>query len=233
MAVVFAYGSATAVFAIGGSASSDSYQITEMQFGGGSSLESCSDSYCARSNIDSINGNSFSQNNQSTDGSTANDIPGLEVSIDAGQSNLGVFDTQSTSVKTSVIHIKSYLSDGYNVQIIGEPPTYDGYSLSALATPTVSTPGVEQFGINLVANTTPSMGVNPLMVPSQSDALATVASGYDTPNLFKYTSGDTVAQGVRSNERVDYTLSMIVNVSSATPAGSYTGDYAVVVTPTY
>src|SRR5262249_36782928 len=126
-----------------------------------------------------------------------------------------------------------YLSNGYTLQISGAAPSQGTHHLTALATPTTSHQGAEQFGVNLVANSTPAVGANPVQVPSGSIGFGTVTDDYITPDLFKYVEGEPVAQSSTSNGETDYTLSMIINVSNITPGGRYTGVYSAVVVPTY
>ena len=56
---------------------------------------------------------------------------------------------------------------------------------------------------------------------------------YNIPNWFKYRSGETVARSLTDSGRTDYTVTMIVNISSSTPAGEYAGDFAAVVIPAF
>jgi hypothetical protein len=129
--------------------------------------------------------------------------------------------------------ITSYLSSGYTVQMYGDPPKMRGHTITALTSPTQSQVGKEQFGINVVANTTPDIGANLKQVPDSTTSFGQVNSGYNTPNYFKYVSGDVIAHSSKSSGETDYTISMIINVSNETPAGHYTSDYSIVVIPVY
>lgn len=214
--------------------SSTNYQVTETQFNSGMSLESCSDQYCARASIGDITaGTSSSPESTATFGALTSEEPLLEVIVDPGESNLGILTTEETATKTTVIRIRSYLSNGYVLQIVGDPPKYNDHTLSTPATPTASDPGTEQFAINAAANTTPSVGAGPVQVPSSQTSFGEVTNDYATPNLFKYSSGDVVAESLSESGRTDYTISMIVNISNSTPAGRYTGDFSAVVIPFY
>lgn len=213
---------------------STNYQVIDTQFNAGT-MDGCSGSYCARASIGDI-----VANESKTSASTAQfgsqpegAEPLLEVIVDPGETNLGVLDTEHTATKTSIIRVRNYLSNGYIVQVVGTPPKYKNHVMATAGSPTESTPGVEQFGMNVVANTTPNVGANPVQVPSGDFSFGTVEVGYDTPNRFKYASGDIVARSTKSSGRTDYTLSMIVNVSNMTPAGHFQGEYSIVVTPVY
>jgi hypothetical protein len=97
------------------------------------------------------------------------------------------------------------------------------------------TPGTEQFGINLVANTSPvSFGADPSPQPDSSFASGQAATGYDTTNQFKYNVGDTIAQ-TQSNGwgLTNYTISYIANIAVLTPAGKYSAVQDMVAVTTY
>lgn len=214
--------------------SSSKYQVTETEFGASSTKKSCSDQYCARVSIgDMGSGSGKSAGTAATFGSITSDEPLLEVIVDPGVSNLGDLAAETTATKTTNVRVRSYLSDGYVLQIVGNAPKYGNHTINTLSTPTASSAGTEQFGINAVANTSPSVGAAPLQVPSSQTSYGEVVSGYNTPNLFKYTSGDVVARSLTESGRTDYTISMIVNISNSTPAGHYSGDFSAVVIPGY
>lgn len=228
---LIAVGGAQAVHAE--TASSPHYQITETQFG--SSQQSCSGQYCAQTSIGlPTSGVPEASNGTAKFEDITNNEPLLDMIIESGDSNLGTLTTQKTATKTTTIKIRSYLiGGGYALQIIGDPPKFNGHTLSTPTTPTDSKAGTEQFGINAVANTSPNVGANPVQVPDGQQIFGIAAPGYETANKFKYSSGDTVGKGVTSSGHTDYTLSMIVNISNATPAGHYSGDFMAIVVPVY
>lgn len=216
------------------SSSSQNYQIVEQEFGAGSSLESCSNGYCARTTIGDLAVGDATANQTSAEfGSITPDEPMLEVIVDPGESFLGELTTERTATKTMVVRVRSYLSNGYYLQITGTPPQHDGHTLATPSSPTASKAGTEQFAINAVTNTTPDVGANPAQVPSGEFSFGELNEAYASPNLFKYQSGDTVAHSDTESGRTDYTISMIVNISNATPAGHYTGDFSAVVVPVF
>lgn len=100
-----------------------------------------------------------------------------------------------------------------------------------MATNDSSHPGTEQFGINLVANTSPaSFGAN----PNNGDfGFGSVAENYNVANQFRYVSGDTIAKAEKSSGETTYTISYLVNVTGLTPGGSYASNQTLVVTGTY
>ena len=212
--------------------SSSNYQMTETQFG--STQKSCSGQYCAQASIGEISDGVGAKNGTAQFEDITNNEPFLDMIVEPGDSNLGVLSTEHTSTKTTSIKIRSYLiSGGYSLQIIGTPPKFDGHTLNTPTTPTFSTPGTEMFGINVVANTAPNVGTNPVQVPADQQAFGVPNDNYKTPNKFMYQNEATIAHGQTDSGRTDYTVSMVVNISSATPAGKYTGDFTAMLIPAY
>lgn len=235
------YGLLLAVLVIGGAQSvaaetskSTNYQATEMQLGGSSTTESCSTEYCARASIgDLAAGRSVSTGATANFGSVTDNEPLLEVIVDPGASDLGELTTERTATKTMIVRVRTYLSNGYVLQVIGDPPKFNGHTLKTPSIPTSSMMGTEQFAINATANTTPAIGAVPEQIPTGQTSFGVVGDNYKLPNQFKYVSGDVVASSNKESGRTDYTISMIINVSNTTPAGHYSGDFAAVVVPVY
>ncbi len=222
------------VFAESSTSNSTHYQMTQTQFGASSATQTCSASYCSTTSIgETAAGTSTSSAHTATFGPVTDSQPTLEVIVDPGSSDLGDLSTTSTAMKTATVKVLSYLSNGYFVQVTGSPPKYGGHTLFTPSTPTASTIGTEQFGINLVANSSPSLGTDPIQVPSSQFSFGVLNSGYDTANEFMYHDGDTVAHSDSSSGETDYTISFIVNISNLTPSGHYSGDYSAVVIPQY
>lgn len=233
MAIIVIMGDVLPVFAV--NPSSENYQISEIDFGsGGTTLDSCSDEYCAKATIGDMEGGKATNGTTSAVfGPVTPDEPLLEVIVDPGVSDLGVLSPERTATKTMVVRVRNYLSNGYIMQIVGNPPKVDGHTMNAPSMPTSSMKGTEQFALNVAANTLPNVGAPPMQVPSGQTSFGEAADNYKTPNLFKYTSGDVVARSRSESGRTDYTVSMIINVANGTPAGHYTGDFAAVVIPVY
>ena len=129
---------------------------------------------------------------------------------------LGTLSTALTGSGTSVMSASTNAENGYSISIAGNTLTAGPNTITALTTPTASTVNSRQFGINLVSNTTPAVGTN--VTGSGSGAAAT---GYNTANLFKFVSGDTVASAGAPTNSNTYTTSYIANIDGSTPPGSY------------
>ena len=218
--------------------SSTNYSVNEVYFGSGGDLNDCSTNYCAKNSVGELNvGKASSTNYQEQAGFNQERDPSLTLNVMGGVTDIGVLSTGSTKTTTSTFSIKSYLASGYSAQIIGVPPTNSlptNPRLHNLTTPTASSAGTEQFGINLVANTSPAtFGSAPVQVPDSTFGFGTAASGYNTANLYKYNNGDVIATSASSSGETDYTISYIFNISPLTPAGTYVYNGVIVATSTF
>lgn len=120
------------------------------------------------------------------------------------------------------------------LQIVGDAPKYKNHNLKTVSGVIEPRPGTEQFGINAVANTVPTdVGANPKFQPSGEDAISLARPGYNTPNVFKYVNGDTIASSQENSGGAEFVITMMVNISNSTPAGLYSGDFAAVILPYY
>ncbi len=223
------------------------YQSNEVFFGAGGDLENSSPNYKAKTSVGELGvGNTASTNYQAYAGFNTTDRPLLEVAVTGGTFDFGTLSPSQTAVITTVFTVRNYLSSGYVVTVGGSPPHNGNYYLAALTSPTASSHGTEQFGINLVANNVPSpngigaFGANPQQVPNASPpfGFGTATNGYATANSFKFNQPanditDTVAQSLQSSGITQYTMSAIANINATTPGGAYGTSLFVNVTPTF
>jgi hypothetical protein len=211
---------------------SPNYKFDETSLGGGGLIQSNSANYQAGVSIgDTAIGNSASTNFQTEAGSKTTNDPTLSFTVNTATANFGSFSPSTPAVTTSTFSVSNYTSYGYVVQILGNPPSNQGHTLDAMATTGTSQTGIEQFGINLVANTAPSsVGANP---DHGQFGFGDAAPNYATPNNFRYVSGETIAIGPKSSGLTTYTISYVINVDSLTPGGQYAGNQVLICTGTY
>jgi hypothetical protein len=211
------------------------YQVNEAFFGTGGELNACSNAYCAKQSAGELTvGRTGSTNYLAQAGFNTDREPSLTFVVNSTSTNLGSMTSGTTKTATSSFSVASYLSDGYVVINASDPPRNGSHTMAAPSSPTASNSTTEQFGINLVANTSPwALGADPAQVPSGSFSFGAAASGYDTPDLYKYVKGDTVAESSKSTGQTDYTISYIFNISSVTPGGTYSMDHVLVATSTF
>lgn len=146
---------------------------------------------------------------------------GITVTIDcssiSGDSlDLGILSSQTTKAGTSQFSAATNSLTGYVVSVLGTTMTSGSKIIPAMNPAGGSQTGVSQFGINLRANTAPSVGQDP-----QGAGTASPQSGYGTQNLFKFGAGDTIVTSTVPSEFNLMTVSHIVNVASSQPAGIY------------
>jgi len=220
--------------------SSTNYQVNEVFFGNGGELNSCSTNYCSKQSAGETGvGNTSSTNYQAQAGFNTNREEYIEFIVNSSSTNLGILSVGSAATATGTFSVKTYLSSaGYAVTNASDPPKSGSNTLNNLTSPTASSPGSEQFGINLVANTTGcgapvNFGANPVQVPSSTFSFGAAATGYNTCGLFKYVKGDIVASTTKSSGETDYTVSYLYNISNGTKAGLYTFNHILVATSTY
>lgn len=183
--------------------------------------------------VDDLNVYGSSTGYQLEAGFNSSETPVLSVNVTSASANLGILSQAVAKTATATFNVKDYTSYGYIVQLVGSAPTYRGHELGHMAG-NASTPGTEQFGVNLRANTSPSsFGQDPQQVPSGGFSFGVAAGGYGTPNIYTYNSGDIIAQSLKTSGETDYTISYVANMSSTTPAGLYTANQSIVVVATY
>lgn len=204
---------------------SPNYQVDEVFIGSGGELEACGNQYCSQQSVGGTGGESSSDNYGIMAGFGTPDEPTLSVIVNNDVIDLGVLSIDSPSAASTSFSVSNYLTDGYVVRINGSPPVNvsgpSSVPLTPLNSPNPSIPGTEQFGINLVANSDPGIGVNPVQLPDSSFSYGLPTVAYGQENNFKYVDGDIIAESLRESGQTDYTMSIIANIATTTPGGRY------------
>lgn len=212
--------------------SSTNYRFVETSLGGSGLIGSQSANFQAATSSAILGlSSSISTNYQLEGGNLTTSDPALAFAVDSSGVNFGTFSAGTASTATLTFRVIDYTSYGYVVQTLGSPPKNGGHTISAMSSTTTSQAGTEQFGINLVANTSPvSFGANP---DHGQFGFGSAATNYNTANNYRFVSGETIASAPKSSGETVYTVSYIVNVSSLTPGGQYVGDQTILCTGTY
>lgn len=216
--------------------SSSSYGVSEVNFGSGGSLQSCSTAYCSKQSAgELVVGETNSTGYRARGGANTNREPLLEMSVSGGTIDLGVVDASSVKFGSTTFSIRTFPAYGYSVVVDGAAPKHktNGYTLPAMASGGASAPGTPQFGINLRQNTAPAVGANAQQLPDNTFAFGAPAGGYGTQNNFRFVAGETVASSPKGTGQTNFTLSMIANVGTTTPAGVYAGRLVLIAVPTF
>lgn len=227
---------ARAVCVAGQQSCSGGYGVSETFFGNGGELNACSSSYCSKQASGELGvGNTASTNYQAQAGFNSNRNEYIEFIVNNTNINLGTLTAGSPKTGTATFSVKAYLASGYQVVTTSDAPKNGSKILNGMATAAASSPGTEQFGINLMANTSPSIAgsASPVQVPGAGYSFGAAAAGYNTTNLFKYVKGDVIASSLKSSGETDYTISYLINISNVTPGGTYTMAHVLVATATF
>ncbi len=217
---------------------SNGYRIDESFIGPGGNLESGSGGYQLQPGQSTVgNAGGVGESNSTTygaqSGNTTTSDPRLACVVNSSSLNFGALSNSVTVTGTATFSVLNYTAYGYNVSIIGGPPSNGAHALTALSSNSGAIIGTEQFGMNLKNNASPDIGAEAVQVPSSSFSYGSAATNYNVVDSFRYNSGETIATAPRSSGQTDYTASYIVNTSVTTPGGQYTGNQTILCTGTY
>lgn len=148
--------------------------------------------------------------------------------ISGSSVNLGTGSTTATSSGTSVFAASTNGSNGYSVTVNGATLTSGSNTITALASGGASTVGTKQFGLNLVSNSSPSVGS-----AASGSGSATAAVNYGTTNTFRFATGEIVASASGPTNANAFTVSYIANIDGVTPAGNYTSNLTYIATANF
>lgn len=144
-------------------------------------------------------------------------IVGMDcASADSFFIDFGFLGTNGPRFATSQFLAGTNAEFGYTVAISGTTLTSGSNTITGLSIPAPSVPGVSQFGFNLRANTSPSMGSNVV-----GPGLAQPDAKYNTPNQYAFANGDILAAVSNSDDSRKFTVSYITNINGTEPGGVY------------
>jgi hypothetical protein len=211
---------------------STNFQFEETALGGSGLIGSQSANFQATSSTGILGLDiSASTNLQVEAGNLTTNDPALSFAVNNGNISFGSFSAGAASTATTTFQVINYTSYGYVVQIIGTAPTNGAHTIAPMASTAPSQAGTDQFGINLVANTSPvSLGANP---DHGQFGFGSATTNYGTSNNYRFVSGETIASSPKSSGQTIYTISYIVNVNNLTPGGNYNANQTLICTGTY
>jgi len=142
--------------------------------------------------------------------------PTIGFSVQTANLNFGELSPNSTAYSSHTVSAYTNSSSGYTIKVYGTPLNNSYHTITAIgATAADSVAGSEQFGLNLVSNSVPIVGADPV------GGIGTAAPNYGTANKYAYNDGDVIAQSPSFSYQTDFTVSVIVNIAPETTAGSY------------
>jgi len=171
--------------------------------------------------------------------STTSSVPDCTTATVGAVTFNQLFSPATTASATSQMAASTNAGSGYAITVNGATLTSGGNTITALSSPTASTLGISQFGMNLAVNTTPAVGtaVTPAANATNFKGRPFPTGGYETANSFKFVSGNTVADsadgGAGGTDAQIFTVSYIANVPGSQPAGTYTTTLTYICTPTF
>lgn len=131
--------------------------------------------------------------------------------------DMGELTPQSTLTAQSEMAVGTNATGGFAITANGGEPSAGTSVIDASPVPTESIPGINQFGINLVANNEPVVGSN----PAGSWTNAVPSPDYSVSNRYKYVSGDVVAYSPHVSLMKKFTVSYILNSQQDLRPGVY------------
>lgn len=220
------------------SSQSTNYRVDEAGFATGSETDATSTSYRSRVSAGDLTvGQSESGNFITYGGFISPEDEYVELVVPVQTVNLGTINPGTPATGTATFTARTYLNHDYIIISNREAPSIPGHTISSIGTAAPIDTTQEQFGMNLVANTSPtSFGANPSQQPVDDGTFAfgQAAPGYNTANNYQYNAGDILAQsGARGYGETDYTISYIMNITTVTPAGQYRMEQDLIITATF
>lgn len=154
--------------------------------------------------------------------------PFVSFSVVTAEIAFGKLSPLETATDTIELVAATNIFSGYHIRAHGEPLHSATHTIRPLSDePTPSLIGKEQFGLNVVKNTIPLVGALPV------GGIGRPTEHYGEQNKFYYVPGTIIATSPTFSDSTTYTVSVITNISPATPTGSYGARLSFTMTPTY
>lgn len=142
--------------------------------------------------------------------------------------DFGDFSTTKASTGQTKMLVATNAEYGYSIAVTGTTLTSGTNVIPPLTVGTVSKPGTSQFGMNLRANATPAAGEDPIGL-----GRGTPSADYNTPNQYKFASGDVIASYKGPDYRKVYTANYIVNIAKDQAPGVYVSTLTYIALATF
>ncbi len=161
---------------------------------------------------------------------TATVNPTLTLAISSASVGLGTLSTSAPATGSHTLAVASNATAGFIVSYNGITLTSGTDTIAAYSASSSSVAGTAGFGINLKANTTPVVGA----AVTQTAGTCGIATNYGGVNSFSYVaSTSTTVTNVTAPADCTYTVSYVANISSVTPAGSYSAPITWIASGTF
>jgi len=137
-------------------------------------------------------------------------------SVTGNYVDFGSLRPTSASSATTELLVATNGASGYTTQLSGNTMISGNNVITSLVANDVSRPGVNQFGLNLRANTTPAVGSDP-----SGPGTGQPNPAYNIPNQYRFNSGEIIASNALPEDTRLYTVSYLLNISASQPIGIY------------
>jgi hypothetical protein len=176
--------------------------------------------------------------------STTSGIPDCSTATSGSIAFNQLFSPTDTAFATSQMAASTNGLSGYVITLRGPTMTSGSSTIPAIgATSTTSSIGVGQFGVNLMANTTPAVtnSADVAPTPNGTNFMGKPSAQFNAGNAFAFdaTTENIVAKsdngtgtGAPTDSQI-FTASYIVNVSGSQTAGTYTSTLTYICTATF
>lgn len=155
---------------------------------------------------------------------TGNTIAGTDCSTASGDFiDLGQLLSTRTSSGQSQMVVATNAQNGYSIEATGATLTSGNNTIPPLSADSPPQVGVSQFGINLRANSNPTVGADPYG-PGNGQP----TPNYNRPNLYRYINGDVVATNSSVEDGRKFTVSYVTDISKSQPPGIYASTFTYV-----
>lgn len=154
----------------------------------------------------------------------------LTFSLSANALTLGILGSDVINYSSHTMSVTTNAEKGFTIAVSGSTLTKGSYTIPAIgAAASAVAAGNDAFGLNLVDNSNPDIGANPI----GTSPIGSVASRYSTANEFAYVSGDTVASSAVPINTTIYAASYVATISAATAGlAAAAGNYSTTLTYT-
>lgn len=168
---------------------------------------------------------------------TATVSPTLTFSLGSNTISLGTLTSTARATGAHTLSVATNGASGFAVSYNGASLTSTGTGAHVLTPYTAGhapTVGTEGWGINLAANTLPAaFGADPVENASGGPSCA-AATNYNTADQYTFAAGSTTTvSNMSAPADCTYTVSYVANISTITPAGSYSTALTYIATGTF
>lgn len=131
--------------------------------------------------------------------------------------DMGEINAQTTLTAQSQMAVGTNATAGFVITVNGATLSAGTSVIDPLSSPTPSMIGLNQFGINLVANNEPTVGNDPEGIWAN----AVPSPDYAIPNRFLFKPGDVIASSPNVSLMKKFTVSYVLNASKDLKPGVY------------